>query len=90
MTRTRRVTRLPMPEMRKASYAFAFELQPPLLPARREMLYHCPSTVESTLARWHDMPWVRSDNGKITAGTVAAVVMTAMLFVIMFALLIAV
>lgn len=40
--------------------------------------------------RWHDLPWVRSDNAKITAGTVAAVVMTAMLFVIMFALLIAV
>lgn len=43
-----------------------------------------------TLARWDDLPGLRNPNVKITAGAVAAVVMTAMLFVIMFALMIAI
>jgi len=42
------------------------------------------------LARWDDLPGLRGPNVKITASAVAAVVMTAMLFVIMFALMIAV
>lgn len=48
-----------------------------------------PAAVESDVARWDDLPWVRKETTRITAGTVAAVVMTGMLFVILFALVIA-
>lgn len=41
------------------------------------------------MARWDDLPFARKESSKIAAGTVAAVVMTGMLFVILFAMLIA-
>ena len=44
----------------------------------------------AALARWDDFPWGRRNNAKVTAGAVAAIVMTGMLFVILFALMIAV
>jgi hypothetical protein len=44
--------------------------------------------MERTLSRWDDFPWSRSDHARITAGAVAAVVATGVLFVIMLALLI--
>ncbi|WP_145987250.1 MULTISPECIES: hypothetical protein [Bradyrhizobium] len=53
-------------------------------PRSRDMI--CPRRA----CRWDDLPGFRDPNVKITAGAVAAVVMTAMLFVIMFALMIAV
>jgi len=48
------------------------------------------SSLEGTaMARWDDLPFARKESSKIAAGTVAAVVMTGMLFVILFAMLIA-
>ncbi|WP_283812798.1 hypothetical protein [Bradyrhizobium tropiciagri] len=42
------------------------------------------------MTRWDDWRWARGDHAKITAGTVAAIVTTGMLFVILYALMIAV